>query len=141
VDRGSRKKTWSQRFPLNPDFQGSLRFPRLNPDFQELPSQPTWGGLEEASRALDPNSAEHRRRLADRLGGLACDGDGAPYVARGLIHRRLFRSLVDQLEGVRKRMKAGREKPDDCKGVAGFTENDWRELEAIKPAKAEPTNH
>jgi hypothetical protein len=30
-------------------------------------------------------------------------------------------------------MKAGRDKPDTCKGVAGFAEDDWRELEAIKP--------
>jgi hypothetical protein len=28
-------------------------------------------------------------------------------------------------------MKAGREKPDACKGVAGFTEDDWRALDAL----------
>ena len=42
-------------------------------------------------------------------------------------------ALGDQLDGVRKRMKAGREKPEDCQGVAGFTEEDWRNLDAIKP--------
>ena len=42
-------------------------------------------------------------------------------------------ALGDQLEGVRKRMKDGRDKPDTCPGVAGFTEEDWRALDAIKP--------
>jgi hypothetical protein len=39
------------------------------------------------------------------------------------------------LERVRKRMNAGRENGDACKGVAAFTEDDWRQLNAIKPAE------
>ena len=54
----------------------------LKPDSQEAADQPKWGGLTEASSALDPDGAQYRRRLADRLGDLACDADGAPYVAR-----------------------------------------------------------
>jgi hypothetical protein len=30
------------------------------------------------------------------------------------------------------RMKTGQVKPDGCRGVAGFTEEDWRKLDAIK---------
>jgi hypothetical protein len=41
--------------------------------------------------------------------------------------------LGDQLEGIRERLKAGRERPDTCKGVVGFTEEDWRALDAIEP--------
>lgn len=44
------------------------------------------------------------------------------------------------MEGVRKRLKAGREKPEDCKGVAGFTEEDWRRLDAIKPTEPAPAD-
>jgi hypothetical protein len=55
--------------------------------------------------------------------------------------RDRFGALGDQLDSVRQRMKAGREQPDVCKGVAGFTENDWRELDAIKPTEAAPADH
>ncbi len=80
-------------------------------------------------------------RLAEFLSDLACNSEGAPYIARstywsdrlgGVSFGRLA-ALGDQLEGVRKRMKAGRDKPDTCKGVVGFAEEDWRELDAIKP--------
>jgi Pentapeptide repeats (8 copies) len=123
------------------------RFDRLKPDFHEETDKPKWSGLEEASRSLDPDGVKHRQRLADRLGELACDPDGAPYVARGLVGmpelNRTGRlpALGDQLESVRKRMKDGRKKPDTCKGVAGFTEDDWRRLDAIKPAEAAPAGH
>jgi hypothetical protein len=38
------------------------------------------------------------------------------------------------LDRVRDRMKAARKNPETCPGVAGFTEDDWRVLEAIRPA-------
>ena len=88
------------------------------------------------------------------LGDLACGSAGAPYVARGLLTSLDLRAgllsvpvppprlaaLGDQLESVRKRMRGGREKSDDCKGVAGFTDDDWRRLEEIKPAEAAHAN-
>ena len=83
----------------------------------------------------------HRQRLAKLLGDLACKSAGKPYVARGLIDNGRLEALGDQLEGVRKRMKEGREKPDACKGVTGFTEDDWRRLDAIKSAEAAPADH
>jgi hypothetical protein len=96
------------------------------------------------SAALDP---DYRRRLAQRLGGLACDPADAPYIARRLvgslvdIYPSRLAALGDQLELVRNRMKAGLERPDECKGVAGFTENDWRALEAIKPIEPASADH
>jgi hypothetical protein len=114
----------------------AARFARLEPkpDHQEVADQPKWGGLAEISRALDPDGAQYRRRLADRLSDLACDAEGAPYVARGLVRNDLFSRLGDHFDGVRNRLKNGRNKPETCPGVAGFTEGDWRALEAIKPA-------
>jgi uncharacterized protein YjbI with pentapeptide repeats len=116
------------------------RFDRLKPDFQQdeqdKSHQAKWTELENQSLTRDPGGVIYRRRLADRLGELACDPDGAPYVARGLVGDILFGRLAalgDQLEGVRERLKTGREKPDTCKGVAGFTDKDWRILDAIKP--------
>jgi uncharacterized protein YjbI with pentapeptide repeats len=84
---------------------------------------------------LDPSDAKFHTRLADRLSNLACDPVGSPYVARALIDSHMgsrLAALGDQLEGVRERMKAGRKDPDACKGVAGFTEEDWRKLDEIK---------
>jgi hypothetical protein len=97
--------------------------------------------LAEASRALDPDGVQYRRRLANRLGDLACVVDGAPYVARGLVRNGGLVGLGDQLDGVRKRMREGRDKPDICPGVAGFTEEDWRQLEAIIPTVAASADH
>jgi uncharacterized protein YjbI with pentapeptide repeats len=115
------------------------RFARLKPHFQtadqDARDDKGWKGLADSDKARDPTGVEHRRRLATILGDLACGSDGAPYVARGLVGQLPFYSrlawLGDQLEGVRNRMKAGREKPDACKGVAGFTEDDWRALDAL----------
>jgi hypothetical protein len=50
-------------------------------------------------------------------------------------------SLGDELAGVRERMKAGRDKPDACRGIAGFAENGCRTLEAIKPTETAPAGH
>jgi uncharacterized protein YjbI with pentapeptide repeats len=118
------------------------QFAGLMPEFQKDPqdlSDLRWKRFEVSSSAPDANDAPHRRRLATLLGDLACGADSVPYVARSLVARpdigkpgRLA-ALGGQLEGVRKRMKEGREKPEACKGVAGFTEEDWRRLDAIKP--------
>ena len=91
------------------------------------------GGNRGGDRCLDPVGANHRQRLAGLLGPLACAPEGAPYVARNLVGNPAvydlsgrLASLGDQLDGVRARMKEGREKPEKCPGVAGFTEDDWR---------------
>ena len=115
------------------------RFARLKLDFQtadqDARDDKGWKGLADSDKARDPTGVEYRRRLATILGDLACGSQGAPYVARGLVGQPPFYgrlvSLGDQLEAVRNRMKAGREKPDACKGVAGFTEDDWRALDAL----------
>jgi hypothetical protein len=121
------------------------RFARLKQDFQtrekDAQDQADWQELQKQALALDPD--QHRRRLATILVNLACQPDGAPYVARALIgssvslapfgHLPRFASLGDQLAGVLKRMMAARDRSDSCQGVAGFTDRDWRQLEAINP--------
>jgi hypothetical protein len=125
------------------------RFARLKRDFQTFdqaaPDQPAWSGLAEASLVVDPDGVQYRRRLASQLGTLVCDRDAAPYLAHGLVSplrsagsglilgEGRLAALGDQLEGVRKRMKAGRAKTEACPGVAGLTEDDWRQLDEIKP--------
>jgi hypothetical protein len=106
------------------------RFNRLRRDLLDPSEKPNWLGWTEASLALDPDGGSHRHRLAKILSELACDADGAPYVARGLIGRPNFNhpgrltALGDQLGSVREHLRVGREKPDSCKGVVGFTEED-----------------
>ena len=115
-------------------------FARLKPDFREGVQEATWSGMQEASFALDPDGAQHRQRLAKLFGDLACDVEGA-YVARGLFESHRLTALRDQLGAFRTRLEEGRKTSEKCPGVAGFTEDDWRRLDAIKPTKAEPTNH
>ncbi len=116
------------------------RFARLRSDFRENEQEPTWSGIEEASVALDPDRENHRQRLGGLLGQLACAPDGAPDVARSLMGRgeaggdARLASLGDQLESVRKLMKEGRTNPNACKGVVGFSDEDWRRLDALAPS-------
>jgi len=127
----------------------AARFARLGPDFRETDQEATWQGMQEASIGLDPDGAQHRRRLATTLGDLACGYNGAPpdvaqqliwwgYPSLGMGDPKAARlaQLGDQLDVVRTRMKEGRKNPEKCPGVAGFDGNDWRMLEAIKPAQS-----
>jgi hypothetical protein len=121
------------------------RFARLKPDFQtvkhDAADQQRWKTLEDLDHARDPRGANHHQRVAVLLGDLACDADAAPYIARQLIGTGLsdlvtpsrLPKLGDQLEDVRRRLEAGREDPKSCPGVVGFSEEDWRGLEALKP--------
>ena len=124
------------------------RFARLKPHFQtadqEARDAKGWKTLADSDKARDPTGVQHRRRLVTILGDLACGSHGAPYVARGLLPTPLapggLAALGDQLDPVRARMEEGRKTPEKCPGVTGFTEEDWRQLEAIKPTEAAPAS-
>jgi hypothetical protein len=114
----------------------------LKPDFQtaqqDAADRSDWSGFGEAFHEGDPDGAKYRHRLAVVLGDLACEVDSAPQVARGLLHQYdRFSGLGDELDAVRNRMNEGRQNPERCPGVAGFTEDDWHRLGAIEPV--EPT--
>jgi hypothetical protein len=136
------------QFAAKEDKEGiSNRFDRLklNPGFQtpeqDAADEAKWNEKTKQLLASDPNGVRHRQGLAAFLAKLACGADGAPYVALGLIQNGRLAPLGDQLDSARRRLEAGREKPDACKGVAGLTEEDWRALDAIKPAEAAPADH
>jgi hypothetical protein len=109
------------------------QFSRIKPDFYEDAQEPMWSGMQEASLALDPSGEGHRQRLAAFLSNLACDSNGAPYVAHGLVGSTRLWALGDPFAAFRARLEEGRKTQEKCPGVAGFTEGDWRALEAIKP--------
>ena len=134
------------------------RFLRLRPDAPtagaKAPALGEWTAWQEISLLLDPRGEIYRRALATILGNVACEADGAPYVARRLamsdpngvpyIVRRAavsdsnfprLAAVGDQLDSVRNRMKAGRKDPANCPGVVGFTEADWRQLDTLQPSK------
>ncbi len=100
-----------------------------------------WAEISKQSALSDPDERKRRIDLAIIYGDLACDGgDGAPHVARALLGDKYeggflaLARLGDQLETVRSRLKAGRRQPAKCPGTRGFTEADWRQLEAIRPS-------
>ena len=142
--------TWiaaATAFAHERDKAKTQRFARLKPPQtteQDASDQAEWAELAKRSLALDPDGGQYRHRLVTILGDLACAPDAAPYVARGLVGNELpsrLPSLGDQLESVRTRMKEGRRTPETCPGVTGFTEKDWRALEAITPTEAAPADH
>ena len=115
------------------------RFARLKLDFQtheaDAADQAKWSELEKQSRALDPDGAQHRHRLATILGDLAC----GRRLRRALRRPRSFRALGGawrpQVDGVRNRLTDGRNNPEKCRGVAGLPRTTGANLEAIKPAR------
>jgi hypothetical protein len=121
------------------------RFNRLTPAFQsseqDAADHAKWAELAKQSVALDPTGAQYRRRLAAILGDLACEADAAPYVARALVGDPVCISrglgtmtevFGDRLDGVRQRLQSARNSLETCPGVAGFAEDDWRRLDAIR---------
>ena len=54
----------------------------------------TWAGMQEAWLALDPDGTQYRGRLANTLNDLACDADGARYVARSLVGHLIYSRQV-----------------------------------------------
>jgi uncharacterized protein YjbI with pentapeptide repeats len=94
----------------------------------------SWAGMQDAVLALDPGGAKYRRRLADRLGELACKPDHAPDVARGLIFSNdLLEGLGDEYAIFRARFDEGRKDSQACPSAAGLSEFDWRAFDLIKP--------
>jgi hypothetical protein len=81
-------------------------------------------------------------RLALTRGDLACNPNGAPYVARALINNSSstfnidvgYRLAIDkeQLGTVRRRLKDGEKRSDLCPGVVGLSDADWHTLDAIE---------
>jgi hypothetical protein len=121
------------------------RFDRLNSNFRDNPDEVKWSGMREASLALDPEGADHRRSLAKFLGDLACEPADAPYVARRFVPQGQgsgFRvgALGDQFIAFRTRLEDGRRAPEKCPGIVGFTEDDWDLLDAYKVETA-PADH
>ena len=112
-----------------------VRFSRLKVDAadQDAANISQWRSRQDSYRLSDPVGEHHRQRLAKFIGDLACKTSNGPYVVRGLVRWYPWASLRDQLKDVRKRLKDGRERPDICGSVAGFTEDDWRALDSIKP--------
>jgi uncharacterized protein YjbI with pentapeptide repeats len=121
------------------------RFARLKPAFQtseqDAADHAKWVELARQSSALDPTRAQHRRRLAAILGDLACEVEGAPYVARVLIGEpsaisrgqgSISEVFGERRDGVLERLRSARDRPQTCPGIVGFTEADWRRLKPIK---------
>ena len=111
------------------------RLMQLPPDAEAKSAQNTW-------RDRQTNEAEGCS--LSRVSDFVCDRDGAPYIARALIRVTFtfdtarLAALGEQLPIVRARMEEGRNDPQKCPGVIGFTQADWHALEAIKPIPEAP---
>jgi hypothetical protein len=76
---------------------------------------------------------ERSKALGRFLANLACSGDAAPYVARGLVENRGLdpdydSALLGILAG---RLREGRSNQVACPGVKGFNDADWAYLDGI----------
>ena len=110
-----------------------MRLGRLKDDFQtadqDKEDAATWKSFENSYYSNDLDGSQLRERLAKLLVDSACEPTGMTYFGRAL----MTWGLGVQLGDMNARMKVAREKPDTCKGLVGFTEDDWRVLDAIKP--------
>jgi uncharacterized protein YjbI with pentapeptide repeats len=124
-----------------------LRLNHLESNFQTIEQDRAdgekWRSLAEVSNSPDSSSPAYRTWLARVLGDWVCASEGAPFVAEGLTFNQRDRlaALGEQLTAVRERMEEGRNNPSKCPGVAGFTEDNWRALESIKPTDGARSAH
>jgi uncharacterized protein YjbI with pentapeptide repeats len=90
------------------------------------------------AHSSQPQGEEVRRTRAVFLADLACLGDSAPYVARGLLrnlHLKGHPELLDAggLKLFTDRLSKGKSDPATCPGVRGFTDTDWADLSKLSP--------
>jgi hypothetical protein len=77
------------------------------------------------------------KHLAEYLVTLACSPDAspyvadAPYIARGLIRNERLEAAGMEIATVADRLRRGKADPKTCRGVVGFTEMDWAQLDEI----------
>jgi uncharacterized protein YjbI with pentapeptide repeats len=93
-----------------------------------------WADVQSRSEASDPDGSRHREAQAKALGDLACQPDGAPYVARGLIAWRLPELDQRGRDLVKAQLKAGGQAAPACPAAAKLTPSDWLNLESPRPA-------
>jgi hypothetical protein len=99
---------------------------------QEVLDQHYW----DEAQSSQLQGEEVRRKRATLLADLACLGDSAPYVARGLI--RNLESAGDRgfldaggLKLFTDRLLKGKSDPTTCPGVRGVTDTDWTDLSEL----------
>jgi hypothetical protein len=78
------------------------------------------------------------RKRAMFLADLACLGDSAPYVARGLLRNLQRKSDPEVLDagGLKlftDRLLKGKSDPTTCPGVRGLTDTDWANVSKLRP--------
>ncbi len=113
------------------------RFERLKTGFrtpeEDIADIAQWQGWAEMSQTLDPEGNRNRRVVATIFGDLACDKYVNSDVVFGLMKNLKDWSFpTDERDDFRSRMRVRSKNPAACPGVAGFTDADWRRLDAVE---------
>jgi uncharacterized protein YjbI with pentapeptide repeats len=90
------------------------------------------------AHSSQPQGEEVRTERAKFLADLACMGDSAPYVARGLLRNLTLQVGPEFLDagGLKlftDRLLKGKSDPTTCPGVRGLTDTDWADLSKLRP--------
>ena len=126
------------------------RFARLKPDFQTaqqfLRITRSGANLRNRRSGAIPTALNTVAELAAIFGDLACEADGAPDVARGVLVARYF-ALGDQFDAVRNRMKAARKDPRNApapltfpSATGTFSTRPFNRIQDQNAPKAPPTS-
>jgi hypothetical protein len=62
---------------------------------------------------------------------LACSAAAAPHLARGLIENGRFKATGMEIATIADRLRSGKADAEACRGVKGFTEEDWKKLDKL----------
>jgi uncharacterized protein YjbI with pentapeptide repeats len=120
---------------LRDDLIGQLAV--LDPAGKKEPENLLDQGYWDRAHSSQPQGEEVRRNRAKFLADLACMGDSAPYVARGLFHNLMLKKgdpeLLDAggLKLFTDQLLKGKSDPTTCPGVRDFTDTDWAELSEL----------
>jgi len=120
---------------LRDDLIGQLAV--LDPAAKKEPENLLDQGYWDRAHSSQPQGEEVRTERAKFLADLACMGDSAPYVARGLFHNLMLKKgdpeLLDAggLKLFTDQLLKGKSDPTTCPGVRDFTDTDWAELSEL----------
>jgi len=119
---------------LRDDLIGQLAV--LDPAGKNEPENLLDQGYWDRAHSSQPQGEEVRRNRAKFLADLACMGDSAPYVARGLFHNLMLKGDPELLDagGLKlftDQLLKGKSDPTTCPGVRDFTDTDWAELSEL----------
>jgi uncharacterized protein YjbI with pentapeptide repeats len=117
----------------------SDRLATLNPARNNEPNDVITEEFWNKAASKPPQGKQRQEELGKFLGELACSSD-SPYVARGLLKFARMTYFGSPISIFAEIVRVGKSNQAACRGVEGFTDEDWATLDSLVNAASNPQN-